>query len=247
MIKTTTVLTACVLTLVATTASATTIYEHSFSGSDTDALDGVGVELGTGAGTLWTAEAAWFADGHVEVGVDGFDNANAYLPFTPADGNVYTLTSTLTAAGDTANFMTLSFMNNPTVDTLSTDLGGPWMLKRGPGGGLDNEVYSVTEFLTGLVNHGPFAGATELSMALDTRPTQWTVEYFINGASVRGPEAFATNPTITHVGVTRYVNPVTGAVSSFSLTAVPEPSTFAIAGVAVAIVAVIGRSRNRLC
>ncbi len=208
--------------LYAANCPAVAIYQHDFTGTDSDPLNGVGVEAGTGAGTPWVAEDAWFADGHAVAGVDGFDSANAFLPFTPQTGGKYMLSATLSASGDTFNYMTLGFMNNPTVDTFSDQAGGPWMLKRAQQSGFVDEIYSALDStangLEDLVLHGAFAGATQMSMELNTQLSQWTVEYFINGNSVRGPVDIDPAATpITHVGISRYVSPVEGTATAFSL------------------------------
>ncbi|WP_425395124.1 PEP-CTERM sorting domain-containing protein [Aeoliella sp.] len=223
----------CLVAFVNGVVHASSIYEHDFTGSDADPLNGVAVEGGSGAGTPWEAEAAWFADGHAVVGVDGFDAANAFLPFTPLPNRTYTLSATLTATGDTFNYMTLGFMNNPTVDTLSDQAGGPWLLKRGQQANFVDDIYSALDSTANgvgdLAFHGAFPGATNLAMQLDTSDPTWTVEFFIDGASVRGPEAIDTVTTpITHVGISRYVAPITGTAAEFRLSVVPEPSTVAL-------------------
>lgn len=62
-----------------------------------------------------------------------------------------------------------------------------------------------------------------LEIVLNTRNKTWTVEYFLNGTSIRSA-TFAVNPTINYVGFGRY-NQGTFKVDNFELSvAVPEPT-----------------------
>jgi len=84
-----------------------------------------------------------------------------------------------------------------------------------------------TEGPLGYVDEGGYGnGAISVAIVLDTKPAAWTVEWFVNGASVRGPEAYATNPTITKIVL--WKDWMSGGWDDLTLT--PEPATLALLG-----------------
>ena len=60
-----------------------------------------------------------------------------------------------------------------------------------------------------------------LRVVLDTTGNPWTVEWFRNNQSLRGPEAFPEKPEISYVGFTKFID-ASGFVDNFSLT-IPNP------------------------
>src|SRR5688572_18998224 len=106
------------LMAIASTAPAATIYEHSFGGDAGSPLDGVAVDVGSGA---WMADPAWRADGSVGIGAaDPENTANAFLPLSVEAGRVYTLTASLEAFNADVFFLAAGFVNNPTLTTPHT-------------------------------------------------------------------------------------------------------------------------------
>ena len=72
---------------------------------------------------------------------------------------------------------------------------------------------------TNSADAGNWSGSATFSVVLNTEAAAWTVEWFINGGSVRGPVAYGSNPTIGYVGFARE-NGNNTAIDNFSLTAI---------------------------
>jgi hypothetical protein len=227
------------LALAASSAHAATIYSETFVGSG----DLNGTTPDTGANT-WVASTDWNADGTIAGTTVGDDNDSAFLAFAPVSGNVYNLSATVTlptVGFSTSAWLGLGFTNsNNTGGFFSgANNASPWMLYRknsevktfnGPGA-------TVSEV------EGNFGGPTiTMSIELDTTATQWTSEWFVDGSSVR-TETFASNPTITHVGFGRE-DGVSSTLSSFSLTAIPEPGAYALLAGLTGLVCVMLRRRR---
>ena len=210
-------------------ASAATIYYYDdFSGSNGTDLNGTAPDTRPSTET-WlggTGAEAWQADGSVTPGAVA--QGTAWLPFVPSPGQVYELSLAMSVGANVnGDWFALGFAGNGGVSTdfISADPFA-WGLKRGTSGGDANEVYSVPDpSTTGIALEGVYAGTTLMSIVLDTNPALWTAEWFVDGLSVRGPEAFAVNPAITHVGFGRYTENVGGSVDNFQLTVVPEPAS----------------------
>jgi len=225
-----------VLTASSTQAAVYYIYNETFGGSGAADLNGTTADNYTG-GNTWTASTDWKADGTIAGSTSGVDDDSAFLAFAPVSGNVYTLSATVTQPLPTSGLSEFAWLGIgfTASDVTGSHTGGagfwsspnnasPWMLYRrnaevktyaGPG-------VTVSEV------EGNFGGAITMSIELDTTAAQWTSEWFVDGSSVRF-ETFASNPTITNVGFGRE-DGASSAIGSFSLTAVPEPSTSVLIG-----------------
>jgi hypothetical protein len=62
--------------------------------------------------------------------------------------------------------------------------------------------------------------------ATDANSALWTTEVKVNGATKISPTALGFTPTINYVGIGS--GGAGGTISNFSLTVVPEPSTYAL-------------------
>ena len=225
-------------------ADASLIYHESFSGSGN--LNETAPDTRPGSET-WTA-SDWQQDGTIANQGAGADNA--FLPFTPVTGRVYTLTSTLDAVvsgTQGSSWTALGFANgsDTTVDFWkSPNDAGPWALYRATGPA--DQVVTFTGLgVTGSASEGTFTGPITLSIVLDTNPAQWNVEWFVNGGSVR-THTYTSNPDISTVGFGRN-NDSDGPISSFTLSddlaAIPEPT--AVLGLLGLITGTFFRRRRR--
>jgi hypothetical protein len=158
------------------------------------------------------------------------------------------MTATQPAGGDNTGWLGLGFTQGNTASDTSfasaTINAAPWLLWRpsnAVSGGASQVVTRLGPATTTPTNEGAFTGTQTLTIVLNTQALQWTAEWFVGATSVRGPEAFATNPTtITHVGFARE-NGQGSTITSFSLTSVPEPCSALLGG--LGILALLRRRR----
>ncbi len=202
------------------------LYSDDFSGASPSPLNGTAPDVRPGAQT-WAASALWFADGSKP----GNGSGNAWLPFIPAAGNRYNLSLDVNPAneGSTDWFAIGYSASSNTTVTFQTSPNNTvgWMLMR--------ENYAATDVVQTFLGPGTSLAAVNyninpdkpewvnLRVALDTRNPAWTVEWFIDGSSIRGPVPFGTNPTINYVGFGGYNN-ATGFVDNFLFSRDIEPT-----------------------
>jgi hypothetical protein len=244
-----------ILAMTAAPASAATvIYQDDFSGGTGD-LNGLAPDIGA---NNWVAMSEFNANGSfLDEGGAGSGGGSATLAFTPVDGLIYTLDVSLNQVIGDANWIGVGFAEGQSsLDTANnrflnqaasgTDwtLGKAWMFIRG-----DNSTFNNHSFL-GINDGGVNAGnrdsvdtpatfnetAVDLRIVLDTTDGAgaWTATWFaklpVDAAytEVR-PEAVLLDENITSVGLVKSADDVTGSVTSFSLTVVPEPATSVMA------------------
>ena len=244
--KTTTLAALAGLALAASSAHAATIYSETFSGLGTDVLNGTTPDEGGG---LWVASTDWQADGSIAGSTSGTDDDSAFLTFAPTSGNVYTLSATVTqptSVSDTTVWVGLGFTASNVTGSHTSDAGfwsapnnaSPWMLYRS-----NSEVKTFAgPGVTVSEAEGNYGGTITMSIELDTTAAQWTAEWFVDGSSVRVVD-YSTNPTITHVGFGRE-NGASSTLTSFSLTAIPEPGAYALLAGLTGLVFVMLRRRR---
>ena len=193
-----------------TTATAGTIFFDALNGSG--ALTGRAPTTRPGTET-WTSATAFTADGAIANG----GNCGAYLPFTPVAGNRYVLSADMNVTGTGQNWIALGFTaaNTTTVWYSSPNNGAPWMLLRGDRGTGQGQDFQGPVTAGAAAFDAP-TNVVNLRILLDTTPTLWTVQWFTNGVSVRGPVAYSSNPTINYVGVGQ--NGQVGTVHNLTLT-----------------------------
>ena len=200
------------IALLGSKASATTIYSQTFTGGSSTLA---GTTSTTGGGT-WTGGNILDQNG-LAVPTVGLNGAVS-LPFTPSSGFVYDLTATINVTA-AANWLGVGFLQDNGVygffgtQTTPTALRTPtdWQLWP-PGASF------------GLASN-------DVLVRLDTTGAQWTTSYYQGGTQMGSTYTYATaNPTINYVGFVMEgaTTGVTGNVSAFQLTAVPEPSTYAL-------------------
>ena len=245
--------------LAGTAWASTVIYQDNFSGSSSTPLNGAAPKTDNGSSTTWTAttngtNSSFYDNGSAsETSATG---ALGYLNFTPASGNVYTLSATLslpTSSADTTsgetnwNWFAVGYASS--VDTSS---GATFNSGSSPNPYAWVEVYAPVDNLgfAGEGFEGPNSStpaqafstpsgqsdtAQQISIVLDTGPATWTYQFFDDSTAVSSVESFSSNPAITAVGLClqgspNWSSPVTGNVSNFSLTSspVPEPATLGL-------------------
>ncbi len=216
------------------------IFQDSFDrGSESvpELLNGSVPDVRPGSET-WIAPGAFATDGSVLTPGSG---GKAYVAFTPTANKVYTLKVTADPAdsGVDTDWISLGFAS--TMDGNPWDNVGPWMLYRGNG--------QVTAFYNGLngrenvIAAGSTTAARELAIVLDTTSALWRAEWLVDGTSVR-TYAYTANPTINYVqlgGNAGMTNVST--FDNFSLSYVPEPSTWLASVCGVVVVAFRRRRR----
>lgn len=219
-----------------------TVFEENFFG-DGDPLNGKTPDMTT-AGEVWEAGDEWGDDGiHFSPTAGG---QAAHLDYVPQPGRIYT--ASLRVSNRHANAMGFGFFAD---DPLS----GDWTAENNAITHADNLGYawiktsnSSADDQAGYMGLGelgdqPWAGDVintnqpiDLDIVLDTTLENWTVQWFLDGASQGSPTAFtgAGNPGIGGIGLSRQIDPTTNSTfiqtSQFSLTYVPEPTSLVLLG-----------------
>lgn len=216
-------------------SAATILYEHHFTGSSADSLNGVTPDTTINT-NVWTANSAWRADGSVSTG----DTARgAFLPFSPQGGLIYTLEATLISAGTGNTWLGVGFTGNDGVSaSFQSQNASPWVLHRGPGSSPANGVSSfLGPGTSGSETNTPTGGGPQtFRLVLNTTSALWTTEWFLGASETPfRTEVFMTNPTINYVGIgyNRSGTDLPGSASHFSLSVIPEPSSGILVGIAL--------------
>ena len=175
------------------------IYSDDFDGPAGTALYGTVPDVAP-AGQFWCAGSIWEANGAKPT--DGY--YNAYLPFSPRPGNVYTLSLDVNPDISTSNdWLSLGFSQTNAANagwhTDNSVLG--WMLNR------ENDAStSAVQTFQGLGTAGGAShdfdpdkvGPVSMQVVLNTQAPNWTVEWLVDGASIRAPVAYTPNPAINY-------------------------------------------------
>lgn len=236
-------------------ATAQIIYQDDFSGTGA-ALNGASLDIGA---ATWTTGSDWYDDGTAATTVaSGPSGQAAWLPFTPVNGVIYTATATI--LNDQPNWIGFGFL--PTApaggDWTVTDFsvrhsnapGYGWMLDRNSSGN-DQEGFLGGGTAGGQPWNGDVVDPTApvtIAIVLDTTAANWSVEWLINGASQSTASFGVTgNPGIGGIGFSHDRDAsgnAGGLISFFELSQVPEPSTFALAGLGLAGLLFFWRRKN---
>jgi len=248
-------LTAAVLAAGLCGAVAQILYQDDFSGTG-GALNGASTDIGSGT---WVAGGTWLDDGTAGTTVAaGPTGEAAWLPFSPANGYVYTAVATI--LNNQPNWVGFGFLPASPAggDWTVTDFsvrhsnapGYGWMLTRNSTGN-DQEGFLGGGTLGGQSWNGDVTDPTvpiDISIVLDTTAANWSVEWFINGSSQGAPVAYGGigNPGIGGIGFSHDRNAEAnagGQLSFFELSVVPEPTTFALLGLG-SLALVMARKRR---
>lgn len=220
-------------------STAAVIYQHNFGGSPENTLNGVALDtsssaFGGTAGATWlTNPSRYFADGTL---TSTTNSASAYVPFSPVNGYQYTISLGIDITSEqSTNWIALSLLNGtPNEDgggnfttvtttyatigrrhsTVSGNNGTDLLRWEGPGTGGGHHIDE------------PITGTWNVSILLDTtNPDNWTFRWLMQGDNnvehLSDPYNLGTT-SLSHIMISNNAN-VSGTLSDFSVTAVPEP------------------------
>ncbi len=226
-------------------SAGTPIYEDDFSG--TGDLNATAPDTSPGSET-WTASTNWDRNSTPDQATNTADaNANAFLPFTPDTGKIYTLSMDIDISNSTDNWVAMGFSSNSSTGTAFYALNDSysWALLRGNVARSGSEIGTFGKNLanrvdipTGTAEASPANTFDTLKIELDTTGTFWKTTWYISeGAGSTFKElrnfTYSVNPSISYVGFG--IGYQTGkfpdaTVRNFSLTAVPELSNVGLVG-----------------
>ena len=188
-------------------ASAAVIYSQDFPLNGNPLL---GTTSTVGGGT-WSGNNLFNIAGYTT----GSSGAIA-LAFTPVSGKIYDLTATINIANANESWIGAGFLS--TINDAYGFTGSPNSSAAIRNGG------AWTTFPGG----GNGITSTDLRIRLDTTGAQWVSSFYQGGVQMGSAYTYTTgNPTINYVGFVSEGTAV-GSVSAFQLTAIPEPSTYAM-------------------
>jgi hypothetical protein len=195
--------------LLGSKASASVIYSQDFP------LDGnplLGTTSTVGGGT-WSGSNLFNIAGYTTG-----DGGAIALAFTPQSGLLYELTATINIGNANDSWIGAGFLGSisdaygffGTPDTSAAIRNGDaWTTFPGTTTGITSAL---------------------LRIRLDTTEAQWKTSYFQGDDQIGSTHTYALGalPTINYVGFVNETGVAVGSVSSFQLTAIPEPSTYAL-------------------
>ncbi|MDD5708731.1 MAG: hypothetical protein PHR35_22685, partial [Kiritimatiellae bacterium] len=210
--------------LVVAVAGPSEKYADDFSGEASDPLNGTVPDIRSSGYETWIAAASFHADGSVGDSSTG----SAWLPFTPAAGNVYQLSATIDVTSGGENWITLGFAATADTSKSFTSYG------YGSVGLCHNRGSGKGATYMGPGQEGPAAfdapfGEVRFTIVLDAQDpssTNWTVSFFANDVLLRGPVAFGVVAPIHYVGFSKYLT-ATGTIRDLQLVVVGPSETYA--------------------
>ena len=232
------------LGLLASTASAATIYSDNFPGLSTSPLNGTTPATDT-PNVNWAADSQWKANGSISLSSGSY--ADAYLTLTPASGQIYTLSADINAianaSGYTNSWIGFGFLStgiaNPTPFYANA---APFILDYVPNSGTEISTWAGPGLsIPGNAYNYANSGTQDMQMVLNTGGAKWTVQFYDGGSPLGSQYSYTTNPSIVALGFG--TSNASGQVSYFSLTdvAVPEPATLGLVAVGGLGLLLIGR------
>jgi hypothetical protein len=172
----------------------------------------------------------------------------AILPFNPVQGNIYTLSASMnpTVPADSPSWFALGFTNRNATDNWFVGAQNSATIFARVSNNAYPDFYAQGPGTGGIGNLGNYTDgvAHVYSITLDTtagNSANWTASYSVDGTQVIAPTALGYNPTINYVGFGADAS--AGTIDNFSLTVVPEPSTYALV---VGGIATLLLSRRRI-
>ncbi len=214
-------------------ADATVIYFDDFSGDGTGGLVGTAPDITTGGATWsgFTVGTVWQDNGSITN--NNNQRRNVFLPIAPEAGKVYTAKIDVVRIGTTDSFAFGFTETNDGNDGFPLEAdslnASPWMTSFAVNGNVNSYLGPANDGAGTQVSVMDPDRFNTLQMVLDTSDATWTVEFFLNGGSIRGPAGFTENPNINYIGFGRY-NTGTFQVDNFELSVVPEPVSVGLLG-----------------
>ncbi|MEO0795128.1 MAG: DUF6288 domain-containing protein [Verrucomicrobiota bacterium] len=202
------------------------VYLHYFNGPSGQQIHGVAPDFAPGA-EVWdnanSSNSNFFADGAVSGG--GTKRKGIWLPLTPTAGNIYTLSADILSnqGGDGIALCYSQYNANARWDIADVNPYGSILVR--------SEANNRTLLTyTGVIKNGqitvptdqvPDFGYVEVSVVLDASdadPATWTMEFFVEGVSVRGPDMVGSGSfaDIRYIGLSK--NTGGGSVRDVTLT-----------------------------
>ena len=198
------------------------LYSDDFSGDGSGGLVGTTPDVTTDAAT-WsglTVGTIWQDNGSITN--NNNQRRNVFLPFTPEANKIYTAQIDYVRIGTTDSFafgFTETNTANAGFPLIADDLNAsPWMTSFAVNGNVNSYTGPANGGAGDQESVGDPDAFNTLEMVLSTWVDPWTVEFFLNGESIR-TETFSSNPTnINYIGFGRY-NTGTFTVDNFELSA----------------------------
>jgi len=233
---------------VAPASAADILYSDNFSGSSGSNLAGTTPDVTVGTNT-WQGNTGYKADGSINDITGGI-----WLPFTATPGFVYTLSATFFTANNSGDWLGAGFSGGSTTATtrFAENSGRGWVIVKN-----DRDVYQrfIGPGATGnaeaaIVDPAGRTSILNISLnATDSNPANWTFSSTLRvnttnytvltnfPASVTSASQFTAIGLSSQSGIGRYTD--------FSLTATPEPSTYALGAISVFVFAAFSRMRRK--
>ena len=236
--------------VLAVSAQATVIFQENFDGDNTTNLNGTAPDVRPGS-QVWTSSSTVVLRTDGSIATTG--GASAWLPYTFASNQAYTLTTVVDIAynGNSTAPIGIGFTSNGPLSGAAVNLAdsgdygifqvrrdGSWAFFEGDDNNSTATAAGSGLFTTNRDNY-------EIKLVLDTSAAAWTLAGYLNGLQVdlNGAGAgllftYASNPVLSGVGVSYASNTYSFESFALSAQAVPEPHgavLAALGGVAVLV------------
>ncbi len=198
---------ASLLPVLLASAEETVIIHHSFGGSPDAALSNSPVDSSKDSGGWAYAHESILADG--KFGMGKGHTRNAYLPFSPEPGHIYTCTLKLEISNplddgskDSKDWAAVGLSDKPDKGFLPLSSACSLLLRRDGKGQINLRGESGNpnsdDNHSAKVIHG--ATIATLGLILNTTGNDWEVTYQVDGEDV-GARVFQTKPEIQFLGI----------------------------------------------
>ena len=145
---------------------------------------------------------------------------NAFLPFTPQAGHIYTLSAAIRGLTGNQNWLAMGYATSESTNVYYLGVGSAWLLQRA------NDTKAQFFDGSAALAYSPDFPSNGLfntwSIVLNTTNTQWTATFLMNGNYMTN-FTYASNPSIQYVGIG--ANSATGYYRNFSLIDQPISSS----------------------